>query len=133
MFLQIISITPCELAFNSLQNSRTPRAYTYVNFMPLSQLLASRKVKKSSVHEVVKKIVISEPQRYLLVVLHGKILFFAIRELSKDNGDSTENATKQQFCTCVLNFVTFRCQLLQNIKVKNTWTHDDSEFFIQFS
>ena len=25
---------------------------------------------------------------------------------------------KQQFCTCVLNFVTFRCHPLQNIKLK---------------
>ena len=91
MFLQFISITPCELA---LQTSRTPRAYTYVNFMPLLQLLASRKVKISSIHAVVKKIIISEPQRELLIVFHGKILFFAIRVLSNNNIDSSENATK---------------------------------------
>ena len=33
------------------------------------------------------------------------------------------NEQKQQFCTCVLNCVTFRCHPLQNIKVIDlgTW------------
>ena len=47
-----------------------------------------------------------ESQRELLIVFHGKILFFvsvpfksgsiAIMELSNDNSDSSVNATKQK-------------------------------------
>ena len=58
----------------------------------------------SSIHAVVKKIIMFEPQRQLLIVFYGKVLFCVsfksgscslIREMNNENSDSSENATKQ--------------------------------------
>ena len=61
MFLQIISITPCELAFNSLE---THGLHVHTRMLIWFRFYSKRrKVKKYYIHTVLKKIIISETQR----------------------------------------------------------------------
>ena len=65
MFLQIISITLCELAFNSLETHGLhvhTRMLVWFRFYSFTEQ-KTQKNKKNSIHAVLKKIIVSEPQR----------------------------------------------------------------------